>query len=185
MENLFRYVEEPNNFGLVAVYSNQTAQLRIDYDNLQTQFNKLDTKALQSGNITATKLTSPACKSSLIRSEGFNSTFDLPSMPAGAQELVDNGISKPNVGKLIPVTQTKVSQKVYGSNGKELTNLAIKPLPDDESNAPNGSNTSGPSSTTSAGPSPTTTKKSAANRSEIGIIALVGSAALILVCQIL
>ena len=106
-------------------------------------------------------------------------------MPDGAQKLVDNGISEPNVGKLIPVTQTEVTQKVYGSNGKELTNLAIKPLPDDESNAPNGSNTSEPSSTTSAGPSPTPTKKSAANRSEIGVVALAGPVALILVCQIL
>lgn len=181
---VYEYVEEPNNFGLVAVFSNQTAQLRIDYDNLQSQFNKLDTKALESGNTTATKLTSPACKSSLIRSQGFNNTFDLPAMPAGAQKLIASGISNPNVGKMIPVTQTKVTQKVYGSNGKELTNLAIKPLSNDESNAPNGQNTSGPSSsTTSAAASPTPTK-STASRSEIGLAALVGSAALFLACCI-
>ena len=107
-------------------------------------------------------------------------------MPAGAQKLIANGISNPNVGKMIPVTQTQVTQKVYGSNGKELTNLAIKPLSNDESNAPNGQNTSGPSSsTTSAAPSPTPTKKSTAGRLEIGLAALVGSATLILVCHIL
>lgn len=178
-------MEEPNNFGLVAVFSNQTAQLRIDYDNLQSQFNKLDTKALESGNTTATKLTSPACKSSLIVSQGFNNTFDLPAMPAGAQKLIANGISNPNVGKMIPVTQTKVTQKVYGSNGKELTDLAIKPLSNDESNTPNGSNTSGPSSTTSAAASPTASKKSTASRSEVGAAVLVGCAALLLACHLL
>ncbi|KAL8824944.1 MAG: hypothetical protein Q9191_004713 [Dirinaria sp. TL-2023a] len=182
---VYEYVEEPNNFGLVAVFSNQTAQIRIDYDNLQSQFNKLDTKALESGNTTATKLTSPACKSSLIVSQGFNNTFDIPAMPAGAQKLISNGISNPNAGKMIPVTQTKVTQKVYGSNGKELTDLAIKPLSNDESNTPSGSNTSGPSSTTSAAASPTASKKGTASRSEVGAAALIGSAALLLVCHLL
>ena len=150
------YQEISNNFGLVWIYDNGTAELRTDYDNLQKQFNKLDSKALQSGNVTATKLTSPQCSSSLIKSDSFNNTFDIPAIPKGGQKLIDNGISKPNNGKMVTVTDTKVTQDVYGSNGKLIKDLAIKPLPNDQSNTPGGSDTSGASATGSAaGPKPT------------------------------
>ena len=154
---IYEYVQEPaNNFGLVNLYDNGTASLRIDYDNLQKQYNKLDIKALESGNYSATKLTSPTCSSTLISEASFANKFTLPALPAGAQSLIDNGIKDPNNGKLVQVTETAVKQPVYGSNGGEIKDLAIKPLADDQSNTPNGQDTSG-SGSSAATPSGTAT----------------------------
>ena len=166
------YNEESNNFGLVSFYSNGTAQVLVDYDNLQKQYNSLDVKALESMNSSATSIQSPKCSKSLISGSGFNNSFTLPSVPSGGQKLIDNGISNPPVGKIIPVTSDKVVLPVYSSGGKLINNLAIKPLADDESNTPNGSNTSGASGTSAASPSPT--KKSGAGKTEIGVGAVVG-----------
>ena len=149
------YQEASNNYGLVSLYDNGTAQLLVDYDNLQKQYNKLDIKALESGNTSATTIKSPKCSEDLIQSGQFNNTFDLPPVPSGAQDMIDNGIDSPPTGKIVSVTQTAVpaSMTVYSSSGKVIPNLAIKPLPEDESNAPNGQDTEG-SATGSASPSP-------------------------------
>lgn len=168
------YEETSNNFGLVAFYDNGTAQLLVDYDNLQKQFNSLDIKSLESMNSSATAIKSPKCSSGLISSSGFNNSFTLPSIPSGGQTLIDHGISNPNQGKLVPVTQDSVSMPVYSSSGTLLKNLAIKQLSDDESNTPNGSNTSGsaPSGSTGAA-TPSPTKKSGAGRAQISVSGLV------------
>ena len=175
---VYEYYEEvSNNFGLVWVYDNGTAELRTDYDNLQKQFNKLDSKALQSGNSTATKLTSPKCEASLISSESFNNTFDIPSIPSGGQKLIDNGISKPNNGKIVPVTDTKVTQDVYDSSGKLMTNLAIKPLPNDQSNNPSGTDSSGTGTGSATNP---TSTKGAAGQLDVPATAAGAAAALLI-----
>ena len=168
------YEETDNNFGLVAFYSNDTAQLLVDYDNLQKQYNSLDLKALQSMNSSATMIQSPKCSSSLISSGTFNNSFTLPSIPSGGQTLIDHGISNPPQGKIVPVTQNTVSLPVYASNGQLLKNLAIKQLADDQSNTPSGSSTSGGStgSGTTTSATPSTTKKGVASRVEIGVSAL-------------
>ncbi|KAL2044377.1 hypothetical protein N7G274_003082 [Stereocaulon virgatum] len=163
------YEETSNNFGLVSFYSNDTAQLLIDYDNLQKQFNTLNIKALQSMNSSATSIQSPKCSTSLISSSGFNNSFNLPSIPSGAQTLIDHGISNPNQGKLVTVTDTAVTLPVYSSGGTLLKNLAIKPLPNDESNTPGGTSTS-------SGASPSTSKKGAAGRIEVSLGGAVGTA---------
>ena len=165
---IYEYVqEEANKFGLVALYDNGTAQILGDYDNLQAQFNKLDIKALDSGNSSATKLIAPTCKSSLIGSSSFNRRFSLPAIPSGGQALIDNGLQNPNNGKLVAVTETNVPLPVYGSHGGRLKNLVIKPLLDDETNTPNGSDTSGPASTTSPSANATPTHKGDASRTEL------------------
>ena len=176
------YEETSNNYGLVWLYDNGTAQLRSDYDALQGQLNKLDVQSLQSGNMSATSIQSPKCDSSLIHESTVNTSFTLPSIPSGGQSLIDNGISNPNNGKIVDVSSNNVALPVYSSNGGTLQNLAIKPLSDDQSNTPNGDNTSGgastspaPSSTpTSSSTQPSATKKSASNRVEIRTTALVG-----------
>lgn len=156
---IYEYVQEvSNNFGLIDLYDNGTAALRGDYDSLQKQYNKLDIKRLQSGNASATALQSPGCSSDLITEGGFTKSFKIPSIPSGGQKLIDNGIENPNVGKLVPVTETTVPMDVYGSNGGLLKDLAIKPLPQDRSNTPNGQDTAGstsPSGTSPAGSKPT------------------------------
>ena len=170
---VYEYYQEDNDFGLVSLYDNGTAQLRNDYNALQKQYNTLDVKALQSMDSSLGSVKAPTCSSSLISSSGFNTSFTLPPVPSGGQTLIDNGISNPNKGKLVSVTTTAVADAVYDANGNAIKNLAIKPLADDESNTPNGSNTSGQSSTTT-GATPSSTKKGAAGRNEIGARVLIG-----------
>lgn len=102
----------------------------------------------------------PSCSKSLIQSKSFNNSFEIPSVPSGGQDLINNGIKNAQTGKVVSVTQTQVALPVYGSNGGQLKGLAIKPLADDQSNTPNGGSTSG--TTTSSGSKPSSTKKSEA-----------------------
>lgn len=181
---VYEYAQEiSNNFGLVILNDNGTAELRTDYDNLQKQFNKLDIKSLQSSNASATMVKSPKCSSGLIASGSFNNTFTLPSIPSGGQELIDNGISNANNGKLVSVTQTQVPEAIYASNGTPIQGLAISPLANDQSNTPNGQDTSGSalSSSTPSGTSatPTPTQKSTAARRTANVYGLVGVGALL------
>ncbi|MCJ1470591.1 hypothetical protein MMC07_009237 [Pseudocyphellaria aurata] len=173
---VYEYAQEPaNNFGLVILYSNGTAELMVDYDNLQAQYNKLNLKALESGNATATKAIAPACRSSLIISSDFISTFTLPLLPPGAQSIIDHGLRNPNNGKLVDVSETLVAPAVYSSSQRRLQNLAIKKLPDDESNTPDGSDTSNsaPTTASSSAGQPTPSKKSMASRPERSIVDII------------
>ena len=149
---IYQWTQDENDFGLVnaSATGDGSAALKIDYDNLRKQYGRLDTKALGSMNFTATNLTSLTCKASLIESEVFSSDFDIPNLPQGAQELIDNGIKNPPRGKIVPITNKKVSVPVFASNGQPLQNLGIKPLKDNESNSLSGQNTT----TTSSSPSP-------------------------------
>jgi hypothetical protein len=157
---VYEYSQEVSNYGLVILNNDGSAQLRADYGNLQSQYKKLNFTLLESQNSTATSITPPACDAKLISSSSFNNSFTLPDIPSGAQDLIDNGISNPNQGKLVPVTTTKVSQTVKDANGNIINGLAIKPLPNDQSNTPG-------SVTTSGAPGATTTKKAAAGRMQV------------------
>ncbi|KAI4229517.1 MAG: hypothetical protein L6R36_000781 [Xanthoria steineri] len=150
---IYEYVQESNEYGLVDLHDNGTATIRIDYNNLQKQYNKLDIKQLQSGNSSATMLKAPRCSGGLITRASFSKSFKVPSLPSGGQSLIDNGIQNPNNGKLVDVTETVVKLDVYGSNGGLIENLAIKPLPEDQSNTPNGQDTTGATTATASGTS--------------------------------
>ena len=49
---VYEYSEEDNNFGLVSLNDNGTVSLRVDFGNLQKQYNSLNLKLLQSGGST-------------------------------------------------------------------------------------------------------------------------------------
>jgi len=151
---VYEFSEEPDDFGLVQINSNGSAQLLPDYDTLQKQFNTLNVTYLQDLTAQNTTVTPPKCTSSLITTSGFSNNFTIPAVPPGAQDLIDNGISPAPSGKMVSVTSTKVSQVVQQSNGDVIQGLAITILADDQSNNPNGA-----SSTTSSVPAATTTKK--------------------------
>ena len=167
---VYEYTQETSDYGLVSFNDNGTASLRTDYDNLQDQYNKLNVSRLESGNLTATTIKPPTCNGSLITTDAFYNNFSIPAVPAGAQRLIDNGIPSPNRGKLVDIKPDalKVPQTVYASNGNPIQNLAIKPLPNDQSNTPNGQDTSGDakgSGTATAGAAaPTASKKGGAGR---------------------
>lgn len=160
---VYEYSEEISNFGLVTINSDGSAQLRPDYDALQQQLNTINGTALQSVKAQNTTNAAPNCTSSLITSSSFTNNFTLPAVPPGVQSLIDNGISPKPVGKIVSVTNTKVTQTVEQSNGKIISGLAITPLPDDQINNPSGATET--STTTSAAPAATTTKKGGGVRS--------------------
>ena len=180
----YEWTQEANNYGLVIISANSSATLRIDYDNLQSKLNKLNISALESSNSTAINLTPPNCSPALIN-EGFYNKFEIPPVPSGGQDLIDNGIKSPNNGKLVPITQLNVTMPVYASNGAQLQGLAIHPLPNDQSNTPNGQNTSG-TATTSGTPAgsamPSSTSGAAVMKETGSVLGSVAVGALALWC---
>ncbi|KAH8792106.1 glycoside hydrolase family 72 protein [Hyaloscypha finlandica] len=174
---VYEYSEEPAEYGLVQINSNGSAQLLVDYDTLQKQFNTLNVTYLQGLTAQNVSATPPKCTSSLITTSGFSSNFTIPDVPAGAQTLIDNGISPAPSGKMVPVTASKVSQVVQQSNGDIMQNLAITILADDQSNNPNGA------SPTSSGASPSATKKKNGGETlKSSLSVLLGVASFAVVC---
>lgn len=159
---VYEYSQEEADYGLVILNSNGSVSLRTDYDNLQKQFNKLNIDLLQSTNPQSTSIKAPDCSDKLISADNFSKNFTLPAVCPDCQELIDNGIDNPKNGKIVQVTDTKVTQDVYGSTGIKIDNLALTILADDGTNTPGGQTTS-PSGTGSA-PQPSASKKGAAGR---------------------
>ncbi|KAI0006704.1 glycoside hydrolase family 72 protein [Xylariaceae sp. FL0662B] len=138
---VYEFAQEPNNYGLAEVKDDNSVDLLADYRTLQSQYAKVDFKAVQSIKAaTATKATPKECKSDLIKEKGFANDFDIPDAPKGVEDLIDNGISsKPNA-KIVDISDWSVTHEVRDVDGKPLSGLAVKPLSDDESNSPGGSN---------------------------------------------
>jgi hypothetical protein len=177
---VYEYSQETSNYGLVTINSNGSAQLRPDYDSLQKQFNTLNGTALQSVIAKNATIAAPNCTTSLITTSGFSNNFTIPAVPPGAQTLIDNGISNAPVGKIVSVTNVKVTQVVQQSNGVVMANLVITPLADDESNNPSGASQTG--TTTSTAPTSTSTKKSGAATSTASLgMMLAGFASVVVV----
>ncbi len=165
---VYEWAQEVNNYGLVAIADNGTVNILQDYINLQGQYNTLDISSLEAKNSTATSLTPATCDQSLISVSGFDDGFDLPAAPSGVAEMIASGISPKPTGTLVSVSSTSVPQPVYNVTGTTITGLALKVLPEDESNVP-GENDSGTgggatASATSSSASSTATAKCAAVR---------------------
>jgi hypothetical protein len=160
---VYEYTQEEQDYGLVVVNTNGSVTLRVDYDNLQGQYNRLDNNLLQSTNPASTEIDPPACASSLISAENFSKNFSIPAVCPGCQALIDNGIQNPKNGRLQDVTTTKPKQEVYGSNGVLVQGLELNKLSDNGVNGP-GNQTTTPSSTSAAPAQPSESKKGAATR---------------------
>lgn len=179
---VYEYSQEEADYGLVVINDNGTVSLRKDFENLQGQFNKLDLSLIQS-TTSATNITAPECNKSLIKAEQFSSNFTIPAVCPGCADIIKNGISKPNNGKLVDVTDTKPKQAVYGTNGAEIKGLELTKLK--EANTPGGSNfssgnPSGTASGTAAQPSATKTG-SASSMSVAGWCSMMVAGALLTV----
>ncbi|CAD6447489.1 008dd07a-8d31-415c-b354-d115c11ff4c0 [Sclerotinia trifoliorum] len=190
---VYEFSQETSNYGLVTINDDGSAQLLSDYNTLQKQFNTLNITSIEGVKAQNTTTVAPKCDSSLLTSTTFNRNWTLPAVPPGAQDVIDNGIKNANNGKIISVSNTKVTQKVTDVGGNTISNLAIKPLSNDQSNTPSGettgsdvtsssastsaTKTSSSSSSTSTGTSSasssTSTKKSGARKIEGSMIALV------------
>jgi hypothetical protein len=138
---VYEYTQEPNNYGLVDMKEDGSAKLMSDFVSLKNQYSKLDFAEIQGQKPASTSNAKPpACSSKLITTDGFNSNFTLPVLPPGAQEIIDNGVKPAPKGQLVKITDWKVKYTVKNPDGSTITNLAVKPLADDDINSP-GSNT--------------------------------------------
>lgn len=155
---VYEYSQETSDFGLTNINDNGTVSLLVDFDNLQSQYNKLNITLLESTLASNTQITPPVCSPGLISNSGFGTNFNIPSIPSGGQALIDNGISNPNQGKLVSVTNLTPTQAVYASNGQQLKGLSVTAV--SSANIPNGGNLTSNDANSTSGNS--TTKKSAA-----------------------
>ncbi|KAI9677139.1 MAG: hypothetical protein M1822_008248 [Bathelium mastoideum] len=149
---VYEFTQETSNFGLINVASNGSANLLTDYDSLQSQMSKLNVTLLQSSNASATQAKPPACSAGVVSSSSFGANFSLPATPSDAQNLINDGLSNPQQGKIVQVQSTQVPMPVYASNGSQVEDLAIKPLQANQANTPNAAGTSGGSSNSSSPP---------------------------------
>lgn len=124
---VYEYTQEKNDFGLVILNTDGSVKLKVDYDNFQNQLSQLNFTALHSTTASADTVPFPKCSKSLIKSKDFPNDFSkIPSPPDdGLAELIVNGVSKPNNGKLVEITDLKVKQVVKNSDGSALTGLEV------------------------------------------------------------
>lgn len=137
---VYEYTQEPSDYGVVDIAKNGDATLLKDYDNLQSQYNKIDLKRITTRS---NAVDHPACSDKFIllgHSASFNTTMDLPVCPD--PDLITAGVGSKNIGKLVDVTTLNTPHKVFTSAGVQLKNIAIVPLPADKSNTPSGEVTS-------------------------------------------
>lgn len=154
---VYEYSQEESDYGLVDINPDGTVKLRPDFNKLQDQYNKLDLTLLQSSDASTTKFKAPSCSDkNLITSGTFSTDFELPKVNATTQSMINDGVKKFNVyaiGQPAAWTETKVKQKVYDTQSKEIA-LSLKILSNEESNLPNGQKTTGTGSGSATSPSP-------------------------------
>lgn len=179
---VFEYTEGENDYGLVNITSADEVHLREDYNYLATQYAKLDENLLTSANSTATGRKAPACDPSLITESTFYNSWNLPARPDGVDDMINNGLSKPNQGKTVSVTNTAMPATVYDYNGQQINDLELTVLDEQDSNRPGlaGNYTpSTPTGTASAtgSQSSSTGGSSSASRTSSGSATATGSQA--------
>ncbi|KAG6065959.1 hypothetical protein E4U32_006647 [Claviceps aff. humidiphila group G2b] len=130
---VYEWTQEDNGYGLVSV-NGSTLNILGDYNRLKEAWATIDWKTVQSQKAEQKKVTPPPCKSSLLTQKGFDTNFTAPVPPPGAQKLIDNGISNKPVGKIVKIANLDVKLVVKDSEGNEITNLKVVPIPDDEFN---------------------------------------------------
>jgi len=134
---VYEYSMEANDYGLVNTTDSSVA-LNVDYDNLQSQLNKVDFSKIQSA--TGSTASPPTCDASLIDSSDFSSNFTLPDWPPNVEDLINNGVNNPPSGKIVSVSNTKTSQTIKSSSGKTLNNVELQEV--HSANKPSGASTS-------------------------------------------
>lgn len=136
---VYEYSQEPNNFGLVQIVKDGSVTLLDDYYTLKTQLAKLDFKKVYAVKAASPPPPPPKCEASLIKEKGFNGNFTLPVLPPGAAEIIAGGVKPTPSGKIIQVSNMKVTQQIKTKNGTAVTGLEVKQLANDAINQP-GSN---------------------------------------------
>lgn len=154
---VYEYSQEANEFGLVSINDNGTVSLLIDFENLRSQYSKLDFGAITASNSSQTAITAPVCNPKEITSN-ITKSFDVPDRVYGIDDMIKNGVTKNvSVGALVPVSSTKLTETVYDNNGNVVSGLMLNVLSNGTVNAPSNSSSvsssSGSSTGTSSSPS--------------------------------
>lgn len=101
---IYEYTQGVNNYGLVNISSDGSAQLLEDFYTLKDRYAALNFTAIQGMAPPGNSPPVPTCSSSLIdTSLGFTTDFALPGVPAGAQSLIDNGVSPAPQGQIVKI----------------------------------------------------------------------------------
>lgn len=100
---VYEYAQGVNNYGLVNISSDGSAQLMTDYYTLKDRYAALDFTAIQGIAPPSDSPAPPACESSLITTQGFTADFKIPDVPSGAQDIIDNGVSPTPSGKIVTI----------------------------------------------------------------------------------
>jgi hypothetical protein len=153
---VYEWSQEENNYGLIEIHTNGSAQLLADFASLQQQYSRINITRLEANNATATGIRAPRCASDLISADGFSNDFDIPARPAGAAALISSGVSDAPKGALVSVTATMVALPVYDVAGAPIRNLAITPttqanLPTRTASRTSGTQTASGAASTGAG----------------------------------
>ncbi|KAG5921138.1 hypothetical protein E4U42_005958 [Claviceps africana] len=130
---VYEWNEEANDYGLISVKGDVLSILG-DYDRLKAAWATIDWKKVQSQKAHKKEVTPPACKASLITQKGFDTDFNAPKPPPGAQKLIDEGISSKPVGKIVKISDYNVKLTVKDSKGKQITGLKVARIPKNEFN---------------------------------------------------
>ncbi|KAI0125052.1 Glucanosyltransferase-domain-containing protein [Xylariales sp. AK1849] len=170
---VYEFAQEPNNFGLATVNSDNTVDLRADYNTLKEQYANVEWSSVQSVKASTTTKTPPTCSSSLIKEDGFSNNFTLPAVPEGAQDIIDNGVSPKPVGKIVDISDYSFSYEIKDVTGSVLS-IAVSPLADDATNTAGTNNGTATSSSSSPSGTGNAAFKTGAHAAAIAIPVLAG-----------
>ena len=131
---VYEFAQEANDFGLVKIKDNGDAELLPDFENLRTQFGKLDLDRIQTSNQTQTSVEPVECSPDLISSDKFS--FDLPERPGEVQGMIDHGCDFVKGGKLVDVPHKDIPHAVFDHNGRAVKHVKLNVVEDGESNNP-------------------------------------------------
>ncbi|KAJ5584818.1 1-3-beta-glucanosyltransferase gel2 [Penicillium hispanicum] len=147
---VYEWTEEDNQYGLIKVNSDGSVTLRTDYDNLKTQFSKIDMSRIESSNTSQSSIKAETCSPSLITESTFYNAWDLPKAPSKVSDYISSGLPSASTGALTSVTATSFTQSVTDANGSKVTGVTLKIMSGDESNSPSSSSSNSTSSSSSA-----------------------------------
>lgn len=154
---VYEWTQEANDYGLIRINSNNnTVTTLIDYDNLQSQFGKLDMSRITSSNSSQASVQPETCSPDIISSGSFLDSWSLPAAPSKVSEYIKNGLPNAPSGSMVPVSGGPIPEKVYDYTGKEITGVSLRVLSNDQSNTPSSSGTSSGTSSSSSGTSSST-----------------------------
>ncbi|ODA82085.1 hypothetical protein RJ55_00590 [Drechmeria coniospora] len=130
---VYQWTEEENNYGLVSIKDGKLS-IMGDYNRLKAKWATIDWDTVQSQSPSKKNNAPPECEASLIVEKEFDKNFTLPAVPDDAQKLIDKGIKPKPVGKIVDISDYKVKLTVVDSDGKEVSDLKVIPLKDDDFN---------------------------------------------------